>query len=70
MPTVAVETLSRYVIRVFVACGLDEPCARIVAEHLIDAETSGITSHGVIRVPQYVEAIEQTENRARCSSCA
>ncbi len=59
MPTVAVENLTRYVTRIFVACGLDEASAAAVAEHLVDAEADGITSHGVIRVPQYVDAIEQ-----------
>jgi hydroxycarboxylate dehydrogenase B len=31
--------------------------ARVVAEHLVEAETSGLPSHGLIRVPQYVDEI-------------
>jgi hydroxycarboxylate dehydrogenase B len=31
--------------------------ARVVADHLVEAETSGLPSHGLIRVPQYVDEI-------------
>jgi len=40
--------------------GLDVPSedARIVAEHLVEADLRGVHSHGVIRVPTYVEGIK------------
>ncbi|HXW79595.1 MAG TPA: Ldh family oxidoreductase, partial [Acidimicrobiales bacterium] len=31
--------------------------AQVVADHLVEAETSGLPSHGLIRVPQYVDEI-------------
>ncbi len=33
--------------------------ARIVAEHLVDADGCGVSSHGIIRIPQYIQALEQ-----------
>ena len=32
--------------------------AEIVSDHLIDASLAGLDSHGVLRIPQYVNAIQ------------
>jgi uncharacterized oxidoreductase len=57
MLTVKAENLERAVTAIFQACGVPEDEARIVAGHLVDAEACGVVSHGVMRVPQYVQAL-------------
>jgi uncharacterized oxidoreductase len=57
MPTVRAEFLDKAIADIFQACGVPEVEARIVATHLVDAEACGVVSHGIIRVPQYVQAI-------------
>ena len=46
---------------VFLAAGADAANARIVVDHLIDANLSGYDSHGVMRIPGYVRFIERGE---------
>jgi uncharacterized oxidoreductase len=58
MPTFHHKRLSSAVAGVFVACGVDGSSAKIVAEHLVESDMCGVGSHGVIRVPQYVQAVE------------
>jgi uncharacterized oxidoreductase len=43
--------------RVLVAAGAEPECARIVADHLVDANLAGHDSHGIGMLPQYVRAI-------------
>jgi uncharacterized oxidoreductase len=57
MPIVAAPSLETMLTRIFQACGVAEDSARTVAAHLVDAEACGVPSHGLIRVPQYVEAV-------------
>jgi uncharacterized oxidoreductase len=57
MPTVKAEFLQNVVTRLFQAQGVPEDEAQVVAAHLVDAEACGVVSHGLIRVPQYVQAI-------------
>jgi uncharacterized oxidoreductase len=59
MPIVRAEPLRRAVAAAFVAVGVPAEEADLVAEHLVGAELAGITSHGVLRVPAYVEAVRQ-----------
>src|SRR5262245_14482321 len=63
MPTVKAEALTKRIIAIFHACGVPAGEAEVVAEHLVDAEACGVVSHGVLRVPQYLEAI--VEGRVR-----
>jgi hydroxycarboxylate dehydrogenase B len=58
MAVVKSDVLTAVVADIFIAHCVPEPAARIVAEHLVDADTCGVHSHGVIRVRQYIEAIE------------
>jgi len=53
--TVAVDTLQGFIAGMFGAagCGADE--AGRIAHHLIGANLTGHDSHGVIRVPRYVQ---------------
>lgn len=59
MPTFAAADLLRSITDAFVSLGTAEVDARIVADHLVDAELCGVKSHGIIRVPQYVRAVRE-----------
>lgn len=66
MPNVAHGPLRDYVAKIFAGAGASEADARVVSDHLVDANLLGHDSHGVIRVARYVRNIESgtTEPRA------
>jgi hydroxycarboxylate dehydrogenase B len=45
--------------RIFEASGAPEEEAAIVADHLVTANLMGFDSHGIIRIPQYLEDIDK-----------
>ena len=51
---VPLSVLERMVQDIFVAAGMAERDAKIVADSLVHADLRGIHSHGVLRVPDYV----------------
>lgn len=51
------DALERFVTRLFAAAGLPHDQAEAVAEVLVWAETRGLDSHGVFRVPNYLNAL-------------
>ena len=60
------EALSRVVAAVFVAAGSEDAEAELVARRLVAANLAGHDSHGVARLPQYIEAVhagDVTPNR-------
>jgi len=57
MPAIAPGELEAYVASIFVAGGSPEADARIVAEHLVEANLKGHDSHGVVRTPRYMELL-------------
>jgi hydroxycarboxylate dehydrogenase B len=59
MPLLQGEFLRTAIRETFVALGVSDQDAAIVAAHLVDAELTGVSSHGVIRVPQYVRAVRE-----------
>jgi hydroxycarboxylate dehydrogenase B len=59
MLTFSPEQLHGATSKIFRAAGADEENTRIVADHLVDANLAGHDSHGVIRIPSYVRAIQQ-----------
>jgi uncharacterized oxidoreductase len=61
MPTFSAEFLQDTTARIFQACAVPEEEAHVVGEHLVEAEACGLPSHGLLRVPQYVQAIEAGE---------
>ena len=61
MPSFAPAQLTAVVTRIFAAAGTPEAKARTVAELLIDANLTGHDSHGVIRVPQYLDSMAKGE---------
>jgi len=52
------ETLTQFADSIFQAAGVPKDEANRVARSLVDANLCGHDSHGVIRVPQYVDAIK------------
>ncbi len=53
------EYLSDYCQKVMVAKGVDAACAKVVAEVLLDADLSGMSTHGVSRLSIYMERVEK-----------
>ena len=61
---VAVDALRNFVADIFAAAGCGRDEAACVAHHLVRANLAGHDSHGVIRVPRYVLALQQEFVRA------
>ena len=55
MPTFKPEYLQELTVKIFVCSGAPESEARIVAEALVRADSMGMSSHGVLRVIQYIK---------------
>jgi LDH2 family malate/lactate/ureidoglycolate dehydrogenase len=53
------DDLYNFCVNVFVKAGVPEEEAKIVSEHLVEASLRGVDSHGVIRVPYYIEGIKK-----------
>ena len=51
------DELRDIVLRILLAAGADERNAKVVAEHLVLANLSGVDTHGIWHVPGYVDAI-------------
>ncbi len=58
MPQVPIDDLLSFSEAILAAAGLPAATARQIAEHLIDSESKGVGSHGLSRIPFYVEQIE------------
>ena len=63
MPTVDAATLIEFAARLFRAAGVPEREAATVASSLVGANLRGHDSHGVMRVPQYVDFLRRGEYR-------
>ncbi len=59
--TKSADELKNLVIRMLVAAKTDQENARVVAEHLITANLSGVDTHGVWQLPGYIAAIQAGE---------
>ena len=53
-----VEELTDYCYQVMVAKGVDPACAKATAEMLVDAEVTGMSTHGVSRLTIYMDRIK------------
>lgn len=58
MPTVEADALREYAQRIFVAARVPAAGATAVAEHLVEANLKGHDSHGVVRIPAYLQAVQ------------
>ena len=61
MPRFPASELERATHEALRARDVPETAARIVTSHLMEAELSGVVSHGLIRLPQYIDTIEAGE---------
>ena len=59
--TKSADELEELVTRMLVAAEADETNARVVAEHLVSANLSGVDTHGVWQLPGYIAAIQAGE---------
>ena len=60
----AVENLEQFCIEVFVATGFSPQAARTQTDVLVWADLRGVESHGVMRIPRYVEWLRSGAMRA------
>jgi len=58
MPILTADQLKSVSYKIFTAMGVPSEEAKIVSEFLVNANLAGHDSHGVIRVPQYVNLIK------------
>jgi uncharacterized oxidoreductase len=63
VPTLPAPSLTEFVIRLFEAVGVSTADATTVANSLVGANLRGHDSHGVMRVPQYVDFLQRGEYR-------
>ena len=59
MPILTARQLRDVVYEILIATGATEDTADTVAVHLADANLTGHDSHGLIRIPDYVQRIEE-----------
>jgi uncharacterized oxidoreductase len=59
MPLFTPEYLTQVGTRIFTAAGTPTDEAQIVAELLVEANLCGHDSHGIIRIPQYLDTIDR-----------
>src|SRR5262245_21112479 len=57
MPSKTADELESIATGIFRVMGSDSDEARLIATHLVDANMSGHDSHGILRIPQYVQSI-------------
>ena len=56
---VGATAMIELVAEIFGRCGMSASDARLLADSLVDADLSGVHSHGVLRVPEYVRKLTQ-----------
>ena len=64
-PTVSAAALERFTTEIFARVGMPTPEAALVAEVLVWANLRGVDTHGVTRIPRYVELIERGDMNPR-----
>ena len=63
MPNLPAPTLLDFATRLFAAAGVPDADAAIVARNLVGANLRGHDSHGVLRIPQYVDFLRKGDYR-------
>ena len=61
MPSFSTDNLSHITTDILVGAGTSPQNARLVATLLVEANVTGHDSHGVIRVPQYLDSVENED---------
>jgi hydroxycarboxylate dehydrogenase B len=57
MPRIFSPDAHKLVVDIFSACGASLEETHLIANHLVEANLRGVDSHGLIRVPQYVQDV-------------
>jgi ureidoglycolate dehydrogenase (NAD+) len=63
------EALTRFATDIFTHAGLPQADAAIISEVLVWANLRGVDTHGVMRVPRYVDLIENGDMNPRPAIC-
>ena len=58
MPRFEASALRGYCVSVLTASGVERSCAEAVADALIDAELTGVSTHGVSRLAVYMQRMD------------
>jgi len=53
------DELYRFAVEAFTKIGMPEEDTKIVADHLVTANLRGVDSHGIIRVPYYIDGVKK-----------
>ena len=61
MPTFTKEKIVNTCTNIIEATGVSHQNAKLIAELLAEANSTGHDSHGIIRIPQYLAAIENND---------
>jgi LDH2 family malate/lactate/ureidoglycolate dehydrogenase len=64
-PALTAEALTRFAAEIFTAAGFSDDHAAKIAEVLVWADLRGAPSHGVQRIPRYIEIIDAGEMNTR-----
>jgi hydroxycarboxylate dehydrogenase B len=59
MARISSSDAHKLTVDIFSHCGASGEEARLVADHLVDANLCGVDSHGLIRIPQYVQDVRK-----------
>ena len=57
MPTISHDSLREYGAATFACAGFPTDQGRDVTDHLVDSNLVGHDSHGIIRLPNYINAV-------------
>jgi uncharacterized oxidoreductase len=59
MPIVSAGALERMSTDLLRAWGVQDQEARLVAQHLVESSLAGVDTHGIMRLPQYLDLVDQ-----------
>ena len=65
MPTIASQPLEDWAARIFATTGMPEDDARTAAHMLVETSLTGIDTHGISRVPTYMELLGQGDTKPK-----
>ena len=66
MPLLQTTVIENWLSEMFTAAGCPSDEAKMIAENLVDADASGHPSHGIVRVPRYIDYIASKTVRPGC----
>ena len=65
---IRVNEITSWLTDIFATAGCPYEEARLIAVHLVDADASGHPSHGIVRVPRYIDYIHAGTVRPVCAN--